>query len=166
MAHLYELAQELAVIHEELEASGGELTPYLEENLSRVEMGLEQKSEAIAKWIKNLNSDMDSLDKEIERLQLRKRSRDNVVARLKTYVKVCMEQAGIRKIDHPIFPIRIQNNSQPSVQILDPNAVPARFQIIPVEPEIDKKKIAEAHKNGEDVSAFAKVERGTHLRIG
>lgn len=164
MAHLYELTQELALIHEELEASGGELTPYLEEKLSRVEMGLEQKSEAIAKWIKNLNSDVDSLEKEIERLQLRKRSRDNVVARLKNYVKVRMEQAGIRKIDHPVFPIRIQNNSQPSVEILDPKAVPARFQIV-LEPQIDKKAIAEAHNNGEDVSAFAKVERGTHLRI-
>lgn len=165
MSNLYDLTQELAVIHERLEESGGELDPFIEEWLSQVEMSLQEKSVSIGKWVKNLNSDVESLDKEIERLQLKKRRRKNVIDRVKNYVEVCMRDAGLTKIDNPVIPIRIQNNSQPSVEIINKDAVPARFLIL-VEPQIDKKAIAEAHKGGEDVSGFAKVERGTHLRIG
>src|SRR3989304_9483536 len=101
MSNLYALTQELAVIHDRLEESGGELDPFIEEWLSQVEMSLQEKSVSIGKWVKNLNSDVESLDKEIERLQLKKRRRKNVIDRVKNYVEGCMKEAGLTKIDNP-----------------------------------------------------------------
>lgn len=171
---LYEISDEIAKLNEELETNGGELLPYMEERLSILNLSMEQKAEGIGRLVLNEEDDLAILEGQMkaakeryEELQARVRARENKINRWKTYLKVNMSHAGIEKIDCGPFKVRIQKNvGKPRVEITNEAAVPARFiTIIPATTEVNEEKIREAAMAGEDVSAFARVEAGTHLRI-
>ena len=163
---LYEITDELALLHDQLEESGGELTESLETRLDALGGELQTKGENIGKFIINLLAASESFNNEIQRLERKKQASKALADRLKAYMKKCMEEAGIKKISTSLFDISIQKNGgKPAITILDEKLVPARFLTVVTETTVDKDGILAAKEGGEDVSAFAKIERGTHLRI-
>ena len=163
---LYEITDELALLHDQLEESGGELTESLVARLDALGGELQAKGENIGKFIINVLASAESFNNEIQRLERKKKASEALADRLKAYMKKCMEDAGIKKISTPLFDISIQKNGgKPAVTILDEKLVPARFLTVVTETTVDKDGILAAKEGGEDVSAFAKIERGTHLRI-
>lgn len=169
MSKLYELSQELALLHDQVAEGGGELTVELEAALDQVTLALEKKSVSIGQWVLNLKADEAGVQQEIDRLQTRLRSRRNLQERLKTYVKQCMEHAGVTKIEHPTCPIRIQKNGQAALIIAegkDITTFPAAFQdVIPEHTELSQERLKKALASGELVDG-AELQRGTHLRVG
>ena len=170
---LYEITDELALLHDQLEESGGELTESLETRLDALGGELQAKGENIGKFIINVlasaeafKNEIQRFNKEIQRLEQKQKASEALADRLKAYMKKCMEEAGIKKISTPLFDISIQKNGgKPAVTILDEKLVPARFLTVVTETKVNKDGILAAKEGGEDVSAFAKIERGTHLRI-
>lgn len=173
---LYELASEIHAINEELEANGGELLPLMEERLSALTLGVEQKAEAICALVLNDEDDLTIIEGQMkaakqryEEIQAKYRSIENKITRLKAYLKGCLEAAGIKELKGSTHPFRVwiqKNGGKLPVEITNEASVPARFiDIIPATTEINKDRIREAKLAGEDVSAFAKVEAGTHLKI-
>lgn len=81
------------------------------------------------------------------------------------YVLDCMQLAGIHKIESPWFSIGIAKNP-PAVHIEDERQIPKRFytQLPPPEPKLDRKAIATAIKNGEDVPGVS-LRQGSRLNI-
>lgn len=162
---LYELAGQLALINDQLEEAGGELSPDLEKTLDAVNMEMQRKVLSISEWILNISANEKAIDAEIQRLQSKKKAAANLTARLKDYIKQNMIIADTPSLKFATISVRVQANP-PSVEIKDEEAVPAAYlTVIPESYQVNKKAILEAHKNGVDVSEFAEIRQGNHLRI-
>jgi len=164
MAHLYELSTELATINDEIISADGELTPDLEARLDAVALDFRAKSQGIAKWTLDIAGVESMIETEIARLQRKKKVAENLRKRLLTYIKGCMEQADLQKIESPTITLRIQKNPA-SVEILAEDKLPAKFIRIKQITELDKSGMLAALKNGEDVPGARIVTERTHLRI-
>ena len=164
MAHLYELSTELATINDEIISADGELTPDLEARLDSVSLDFRAKSQGIAKWTLDIAGVEAMIETEINRLQRKKKAAENLRTRLKAYIKGCMEQADVQKIESPTINLRIQKNT-PSVDILAEDQIPAKFIRITQVTELDKAGMLTALKNGEDVPGARLITERTHLRI-
>lgn len=164
MAHLYELSTELSTINDEIISADGELTPDLEARLDSISLDFKAKSQGIAKWTLDIAGVESMIETEIARLQRKKKVAENLRTRLTAYIKSCMEQADVPKIESPTITLRIQKNP-PSVEILAEDKLPARFIKIKQIMELDKTGMLAALKNGEDVPGARLVTERTHLRI-
>jgi hypothetical protein len=131
----------------------------LENTLQSIEAVIEVKAHNSAALVKQLDASADMIDAEIKRLQQRKKAIENRVQSIKNYLHIQLEVAGIDKVKTPAFTVALQNNP-PAVQINDPNIIPSNYiTIIPEQYVPDKKRIAEALKNGASVP-------GTELTVG
>src|ERR1700687_5589612 len=117
MAHLYELSTELATINDDIISADGELSPDLEARLDSVSLDFRTKSQGIAKSTLDIAGAEAMIETEIARLQRKKKVAENLRTRLMAYIKGCMEQADVPKIESPTITLRIQKNP-PSVEIL------------------------------------------------
>lgn len=164
MATLYELSDqyerllELAedpdtdpgVIYDTMEALGGEL---------------EAKADNYAIVIAELNGRADILEKEIFRLEARKKACLDNVKRMKASLQMAMDRIGLRKIKTDRFSFNIQANTP--LVVLDVDS----WQDIPEDylryrdPEVDKVKLRKAIQDGVDLSGVAHLAQQESLRI-
>ena len=107
---LYKLSNELAVINNEIISADGELTQDLEARLDSVALDFRAKSQGIAHWTLEIAGVETMIDTEIARLQRKKKIAENLRTRLIAYIKGCMEQADVLKIESATIALRIQKN--------------------------------------------------------
>ncbi|EAE1348405.1 siphovirus Gp157 family protein [Listeria monocytogenes] len=149
---LYELTDNYLRLQELLEENK---TEAVMDTLDAITHGFHDKAENIAKIIKSLAADAEMAGTEAKRLLKRKQALENNVQKLKTYLQTEMERMEIRKINSTLFTIQIQKNPV-SVEIVDDSLLQAFFLL--QEPKIDKKRIAEILKSGEEVKGARLVE--------
>lgn len=130
-------------------------TEAVEDTLDALTDGFHDKAENIVKIIKSLAADAEMAGKEAKRLLKRKQALENNVQKLKNYLQTEMERMEIRKINSTLFTIQIQKNPA-SVEIVDEALLKPFFLL--QEPKIDKKRIAEILKSGEEVEGARLVE--------
>lgn len=135
------------------------------DTLDAIQGELQVKATNVAAFAQNLEALAESIKFAEERMSHRRKVIENRVASIKSYIKTCMESAGVSKIESPEFKLSICKNP-PSVEITDEGSVPNEFkkQPPPPPPTLDKKAIAEALKNGIDVPG-ARLIQGTRLDI-
>ena len=125
MAKLYELTEAYADLAARLEDCE---TDYERENIlvaiDQIGADVADKGEAYARMMKNAQADADSLEKEIKRLQGRKKAAENLVERLKNNMLFAL--AGATELHTSIGRWKVQLNN-PSVQIIDETKVPEEF---------------------------------------
>jgi hypothetical protein len=131
--------------------------------LQCVEGAIEVKAQSIATIIRGLDDDASAINAEIKRLQLRKKGAESRRDWLKQYVGQQMELAGMDKIKTATHTIALQNNP-PSVEIYNPDVIPAQYVTIKTEYVPDKKRIEEAIKAG-GVVPGAELKQGRSIRI-
>ncbi|MBC2139286.1 siphovirus Gp157 family protein [Listeria innocua] len=149
---LYQLTDNYIRVQELLEENK---TEAVEDTLDALTDGFHDKAENIVKIIKSLAADAEMAGKEAKRLLKRKQALENNVQKLKTYLQTEMERMEIRKINSTLFTIQIQKNPA-SVEIVDEALLKPFFLL--QEPKIDKKRIAEILKSGEEVEGARLVE--------
>ncbi|CAC97512.1 TPA: siphovirus Gp157 family protein [Listeria innocua] len=149
---LYQLTDNYLRVQELLEENK---TEAVEDTLDALTDGFHDKAENIVKIIKSLAADAEMAGKEAKRLLKRKQALENNVQKLKTYLQTEMERMEIRKINSTLFTIQIQKNPA-SVEIVDEALLKPFFLL--QEPKIDKKRIAEILKSGEEVEGARLVE--------
>lgn len=149
---LYQLTDNYLRVQELLEENK---TEAVEDTLDALTDGFHDKAENIVKIIKSLAADAEMAGKEAKRLLKRKQALENNVQKLKTYLQTEMERMEIRKINSTLFTIQIQKNPA-SVEIVDEALLKPFFLL--QEPKIDKKRIAEILKSGEEVKGARLVE--------
>ena len=164
MANLYELTSDFkeaeylynnAESHEEmLEA---------EKYLVEAEVGLAEKAENIAKWIKNLEAERDVFKKESVRLSEKSRSFDNKVSSLKRYLQDSLEVAGIDKVKGELFTVSLQNNAM-SLEIDTITHIPAEFKRMP-EPVVNKRELLKYIKETGEIFEGVEVRQTRSVRI-
>ena len=164
MANIYELTNELSLLWDLME--NGELEDeVLIGAFDCAKEDLADKLEGYCKFIKNLESDIQGLKAEEERLNARRKTMENTVARCKEAMKFALNTAGEKKIACGTFTVSVQNNT-PSV-VLDEQYlenIPEEY-LVPQEPKIDKKKIKADIDAGKDLDGIAHLETGVSLRI-
>lgn len=123
------------------------------------------KLEGYCKWIKNMESDIEGLKKEEDRLYARRKSLENAITRAKQAMQMAMNEAGEKKMKCGTFKVGLQRN-QPSVQVDEQyiENIPSKY-LVPQEPKINRKLMLEDLKNGEDLSGVAHLVEGESLRI-
>jgi hypothetical protein len=125
------------------------------------------KASGIGAITLNLEAAADSVDVVIERLKARQGAMRARAARIRDYLKTCMEAAGVTKIeanDHS-FALTIKKN--PPKVILDEawGPIPEEYErVIPEKREPDKARIKDALKEG-TLLPFAHLETGTRLEV-
>lgn len=135
------------------------------DTLEGIEGALEDKAEGYAKVIRTLEGDAAACDAESKRLRNKKQTIENNIKRMKTALQYAMEVTGKTKFKTALFSFGIQKN--PAAVVMDEayiENIPERF-LIPQDPQIDKKAIKEALKNGEDLEGLAHLEQTESLRI-
>jgi hypothetical protein len=80
---IFNIQEDYLRIMWELEESGGEITPELDQALAINEDELESKMKAYANFIKLLNSDINAVKTEVERLNAIKTAKENTIERLR-----------------------------------------------------------------------------------
>lgn len=106
-----------------------------------------------------------AIEAEIERLAALKKQRQAAADGLREYLKKNMIDAGIEKIEGPLFKISLQKNPA-AVDVFEAATVPEQFWVQPDTPPkvLDKKAIKKAIDAGEDVPG-ARLVQGKRLRI-
>ena len=164
MANIYELTNELSLLWDLME--NGELEDeVLIGAFDCAKEDLADKLEGYCKFIKNLESDIQGLKAEEERLNARRKTMENTVTRCKEAMKFALNTAGEKKIACGTFTVSVQNNA-PFV-VMDESYIeniPEEY-LVPQEPKIDKKKIKADIDAGKDLDGIAHLETGVSLRI-
>ena len=123
------------------------------------------KLENCCKYIKNEEAVIAGLKEEEERLNSRRKAKENAIKRLKALMKDALTAAGEKKMQCGTFTASIQNNA-PSV-VMDEQYienVPAEYLRVK-DPEVDKKKILEDLKAGKDLTGLAHLQQTSSIRI-
>lgn len=135
------------------EANDGEVTDVaLFEALQAVGGELQEKAIAVAKFLRNVESDADAIDAAAKEMKARADRLRKRVDGLKAYLLDNMQTCAIARIECPYFTLAIRKNPH-SVVVFDEAQIPATFMVTPPAPAArpDKSAIKDALKAGTDV---------------
>lgn len=126
---------------------------------------LQQKSQNIIGYTKNIELTINAMKEEEDRIANNRKTLENKLARFKQYVKECMENSGITKIETGLGTLSIAK-SPVSVEIVNEEAIPSDFKQEIVTVKVDKTKIKENFKEtGEIPDGVNIITTNTNLRI-
>ena len=173
MAALYELTGAFLELMDMLEDEECD-EQCIMDTLESVEYEIEDKADGYAKIIKSLESKVNGLSKESDRLTARKKIYENRIKWLKQNLEMCMRATGKRKFTTDLVSFNIQKNGGKRKLVVDVDVekVPEKYRI--KQPDaIDGESIREYLKEngleGQDGSLnceFAHLEpQGESLRI-
>lgn len=130
MAALYELTGEFLQLMDMLEDEECD-EQCIMDTLESVEYEIEDKADGYAKIIKSLESNVDGLSKEANRLIARKKIYENRIKWLKQNLEMCMKATGKRKFTTDLFSFNIQKNGGKRKLVVDVDVekVPEQYRI-------------------------------------
>ena len=118
-----------------------ELLNKLFEELS---LTMEDKFDNTQRYVLTLNGEADILDKEIKRLQAKKKAIENKADRLKSMMQNALNVAGLEKFKTPLYSFNIKTSESLEVESID--NIPREF--LRIKKEADKLAIKKAIKDG------------------
>lgn len=125
---------------------------------------MEEKSIAVASFIKNLQAEYEAVQTARKEMQEREAKLVKKIKYLSGYLKTQMEFTGISKISSsPLFEIKIKN-CPPSLDIINETMVPDEFWESHIVRSIDRISLKRAIQDGVDIEG-AKVIQRTRLEI-
>lgn len=158
---LYQITGMIPVIMEQ-----EEITPKLKEQLEKelTEL-LQQKSQNIIGYTKNIELTIEAMKTEEKRISEQRKVLENKLDNFKQYVKECMEQNGIKKIETGLGTISIAKNPI-SIEIENEEEVPDEFKTVITTTKIDKTKIKDNFKETGEIPDGVKINtENTRLQI-
>lgn len=132
-----------------------------ESALGVIDDEIEVKADNIAKVIKELEGDSLKFKEEIDRLSSIRKSTENRISDLKSYLEFNMKRVNKTKFKTDLFSFNIQKN-RGSVKVLDENKVPEKYLVHKT--SVDKTKIYQDLKDGIDVEGVV-LQESESLRI-
>lgn len=156
---LYEITQDYAQLLDMADSMDETL---FSDTLSAIEEVLEDKVENIGKMIRCLEADAEAIKAEEKRLADKRKSIENKISSIKSYVQHELEVAGLNKVKRPTITISIQANP-PSVLVKDESLIPSHY-MIPVAPKLDKKAVLSFLKEGGEVPG-CEITQSRSVRI-
>lgn len=158
---LYQITGMIPVIMEQEEITP-ELKDQLEKELTEL---LQQKSQNIIGYTKNIELTIEAMKTEEKRISEQRKVLENKLDNFKQYVKECMEQNGIEKIETGLGTISIAKNPI-SIEIENEEEVPDEFKTTITTTKIDKTKIKDNFKETGEIPDGVKINtENTRLQI-
>lgn len=149
MTSLYEITSQVQGLSRLIEE--GEMDQQaLSDSWEGLQGDLQQKTESLLAYVKNIGSDVNSVDVEIKRLQLRKKTMQNRQAALREYLKWNMVNGDIQKITCPLFSVTLIKQ-KPVAVITEATLLPPEYVKTTVKTAPIKADILKALKAGTDV---------------
>ena len=143
---LYDLTDayaELAALLDECESE--EEAAQLWAQMDEVGASIAEKADNYARFLRNKQAEVDGLDKEIARLQKRKRSAENRIEQLREHMKFAMGVAGATEIRTALGKWTVRKNA-PRVEVLDESEVAPEF-FEPQPPKLMKSRLQQHWKD-------------------
>jgi len=126
---------------------------------------LQQKSQNIIGYSKNLELTIEAMKNEEKRISEQRKTLENRVLKYKNYVKECMEQNGITKIETTLGTLSIAKNPI-SVEVINEDEIPSEYKQEVITTKVDKKAIADNFRDtGEIIPGVNINTQNTSLRI-
>ncbi|KAG0186340.1 hypothetical protein DFQ28_008028 [Apophysomyces sp. BC1034] len=135
------------------------------DTLESISGDLTAKAQNVAFVIRNLETSAEQIKAAIEQMQARAQAYARRAERIKEYLLQNMLMSGVQKLECPYFRLAVRENP-PKVVIDDERQIPMAYMTDPPppQPKPDKKRIAQAIKDGGDVPG-CRLERGNRLEI-
>lgn len=135
----------------------------LKDTLDSINDAIEDKADGYYVVVKTLESENEAIDREVKRLQERKKKNNNGIERLKTTLLEAMEFTGKTKFKTELHNYSIRNNA-PSLQINDDTKIPKQFYV-EQQPKLDKRELLKFVKdNGEFDGVELKCSKSLGVR--
>ena len=166
MSSLYELTGQWLVVSQLFN------NPDLDEKvindtLESLAYEIEEKADAYARIIRNLEADIMAYKTEIERFKAKKEHAEKSIKRMKEDLQNSMEATGKTKFKTELFSFNVANNA-PSVVIdaEDVNRIPVEFLKVK-DPEVDKTALKQSMIEAgiDEIPGICHLEQGKSLRI-
>lgn len=142
MANLYEIIKQIEDISEMVDEDWV-LLPEAEKKLDELELTQQEKFKWLWSLIKNMESTINEIKLEKQRLSEKQRILENKVLRIKLYLKFILEWMKTNKYKAWVFSFSLRKSQ--SVVVLDWTLLPDEFVKITVEPK--KTELKEALKS-------------------
>lgn len=167
---LYEIADQIRAVGNALVENGGELTPELEAELRAWQGALDFKAANAGLLVLELERQAEAAQAEAKRLAGLAAIRENAAARLKQYIQIAMESAGIQRVETDYCRLTLAKNPKRVVPFGDAEvaSLPESrifLREIPARLEWDKKAILAAWEKGELPNGIAEIKQDISLRI-
>lgn len=146
---LYELTEQAKQLYELLSAAGEVDEQTVEDTMAAI--GAEEKLEAYVHVERELQAEVDALDKECKRMEDRMDKLMKQIHRLKDAEAAYLQAAGLKKAKAGTFTLSLRETK--AVAFIDESEIPAAFmRTIPEQRLPDKKAIAAILKDGGTVN--------------
>ena len=155
--NLYELSQDLIALRNLEDADKGEV-------ISIIQSEIVNKGKGIIQVIKSLESDVEAIKNESDRLAKIKKVKENNLKKLREYTKLCMEQMELKKLETPIGNITIRKGVS-TLKIDDESKLLDKYIEIVQTYKVNKDLIKSDLKSGQVVEGAYMTEPGTTLMI-
>jgi hypothetical protein len=135
------------------------------DTLESISGDLEVKAKNVAAFARNMETTALAIKDAEEGMAARRKAIERRVASLRAYLLANMQTAGIKRIESPEFVITVRDNP-PAVDAFDPEQIPDGYWTSPPPPPpvLNKTKIKEAIKSGEQVPG-ARLTQGQRVEI-
>ncbi|WP_249659377.1 siphovirus Gp157 family protein [Lysinibacillus fusiformis] len=150
MASLYQLNNAYAQLQQMIE-DGQE---GLEDTLDSITDAVEEKLEAYAMVIKNIESDVEGIKSEEKRLAERRKVMENGVVRMKQAIAETLQNSGQDKVKTEKFTFSWRKSSKVEVSNID--SLPQQY--VKVARTISRSELAKALKAGEQIEGAQLIE--------
>lgn len=155
--NLYELSQDLITLRDLEETDKDEV-------ISIIQSEIVNKGKGIIQVIKSLESDVEAIKNESDRLAKIKKVKENNLKKLREYTKLCMEQMDLKKLETPIGNITIRKGVS-TLKIDDESKLLDKYIEIVQTYKVNKDLIKSDLKSGQVVEGAYMTEPGTTLMI-
>lgn len=118
-------------------------------NLDELKAAYEDKLEACALYLKNLESDAEAIKAEEKALADRRRTIERKAERMRDYVSSCVQDVAGCKFETPRVSLSLRKSKR--VDVFDLGAVPGEYVVRKETIQPDKKAIKDAIGSGESV---------------
>ena len=152
---LYELTEAMRNFDLEVDEETGEILNA--DELDLLELEHEQKLKNCVYWYKNQKAEAEALKAEKMKLAKRQQTAERKVEWMKHYIAECLGEGKDFKPEDDVT-VRISWKKSRSVECEDVYKVPDEFLRYKM-PELDKKKVTDALKAGEDVPGCELIEK-------
>ena len=150
MASLYQLNNAYAQLQQMID-DGQE---GLEDTLASITDAVEEKLEAYAMVIKNIESDVEGIKSEEKRLAERRKIMENGITRMKQAIAETLQNSGQDKVKTEKFTFSFRKSSK--VEVSDIDSLPEKF--VKIERTVSRSELTQALKSGEQIEGAQLVE--------
>jgi hypothetical protein len=162
---LYEISEQYNQIQTLLESDdSGHMAEAIADTMQMISGDFHDKAQAIVSLTLNFDAEISAIDREIERLQEKKKIRQNKIDSVRDYLRHNMQATGISKIECPLFAITLSKPAK-QVEITDEAALPDEYVRVKTTVSPDKVALAKALKDGIEVPGAILIDGASRLTI-